>query len=413
MVTHIEVNDYKCLRRVSVGCGAFNVLVGPNASGKSTLVDVLGLLQDALNHRDGLTGAVRRRAGRLAELTWRTEGESFSVGIHTKRRHASVSPESAEWLTYALCPALGDDGALSVGGEVLVAGNRGAWRPPAWDILKFLAKKRSKSVRFDPAGVKVPGRRVLLARAGGTSAVFRPTTGRTWRLGPRPDHLALSSVLEDPEQFASALWLRQLLRERVHVLELSPAAMRRPCPPDAPSSPVENGLNLPLLVRQIEGTERFAWWVAHLRTVLTGIETVSVVEQEFDRHLYLRVAYTNGLKVPSWLLSDGTLRFLALTLLPYLPLEERIYIIEEPENGIHPRAIEAVMQSLSSVYDGQVFLVTHSPLIVGLTDPENLLCFSQDEEGATQIVRGSEHPDLLAWREGMPLGDLFAAGVLG
>jgi len=133
MISLIEALNYRCLRYVRQPLKPFQVLVGPNASGKSTLVDVLGLLQDALNHRDGLTGAVRRRAGRLAELTWRTEGESFSVGIHTKRRHASVSPESAEWLTYALCPALGDDGALSVGGEVLVAGNRGAWRPPARD----------------------------------------------------------------------------------------------------------------------------------------------------------------------------------------------------------------------------------------------------------------------------------------
>jgi hypothetical protein len=334
------------------------------------------------------------------------------VGVHAKRA-APGSPEDAEWLTYALYPALGDDGALGVGGEVLVAGNRRAWRPPAWDVLKFVARKRSTSARFDPAGVRVPGRRVLLARAGGTSAVFRPTTGRTWRLGPRPDHLALASVLEDPELFGAAVWLRQLLRERVHVVELSPAAMRTPCAPDAPLHFVRDGSNLPLLIRQIEGTERFAWWIEHLALVLHGLTTIEVVEREHDRHLYVNAAYANGLKVPSWRLSDGTLRFLALTLIPYLPPDERIYIIEEPENGIHPRAIEAVMQSLTSVYEGQVFLVTHSPLVVGLTEPEDLLCFSQDEEGATQIVRGSEHADLLAWREGMPVGDLFAAGVLG
>ncbi len=60
--------------------------------------------------------------------------------------------------------------------------------------------------------------------------------------------------------------------------------------------------------------------------------------------------------IPSWLVSDGTLRLLALTLLAYLPHHQEVYLIEEVENGVHPRAIEAVFQSLSSVYDGQVLL---------------------------------------------------------
>lgn len=71
--------------------------------------------------------------------------------------------------------------------------------------------------------------------------------------------------------------------------------------------------------------------------------------------------YRNGLQAPSWLVSDGTLRFLALTLLAYLPDPAGPYLIEEPENGIHPRNVETVFESLSSVYDAQVLLATHSP----------------------------------------------------
>lgn len=68
---------------------------------------------------------------------------------------------------------------------------------------------------------------------------------------------------------------------------------------------------------------------------------------------------------------------MALTLLAYLPNEMGTYLIEEPENGVHPKAIEGVFQSLSSVYQGQVLIATHSPLLLGLTEPAQLFCLQK------------------------------------
>jgi len=137
------------------------------------------------------------------------------------------------------------------------------------------------------------------------------------------------------------------------------------------------------------------------------------VEREEDRHRYLVLDYDTGLQAPSWLVSDGTLRLLALTILAYVPGLEGIYLVEEPENGIHPRAVETVLQSLSSVYGAQVLLATHSPVILSVTAPELVLCFARTEAGETDIVRGSEHPALRNWRHETDLGTLFASGVLG
>jgi predicted ATPase len=116
--------------------------------------------------------------------------------------------------------------------------------------------------------------------------------------------------------------------------------------------------------------------------------------------------------VPSWHLSDGTLRLLALTLLAYLPDNTSTYFIEEPENGIHPQAVEAVFQSLSSVYEGQVLVATHSPVLVGLIEPRQLLCFSKTGGGATDILTGDMHPKLSEWKSGLPLARMYAAGIL-
>jgi predicted ATPase len=113
------------------------------------------------------------------------------------------------------------------------------------------------------------------------------------------------------------------------------------------------------------------------------------------------------------MVSDGTLRLFALTLPAYLPDFQGIYLIEEPENGIHPKAIETVLQSLSSVYAAQILLASHSPVILGCAPTESLLCFAKDDQGATDVVSGPNHPRLREWRGQTDLGTLFAAGVLG
>ncbi len=61
-------------------------------------------------------------------------------------------------------------------------------------------------------------------------------------------------------------------------------------------------------------------------------------------------------EVPSWLLSDGTLRLMALTLIAFASLPEpRTYLVEEPENGLHPLAIQVVSDVLSQPPEGIQF----------------------------------------------------------
>ena len=117
---------------------------------------------------------------------------------------------------------------------------------------------------------------------------------------------------------------------------------------------------------------------------------------------------------PSWLLSDGTLRLLALTLLAYGEDRSGSYLIEEPENGIHPKLLKSVFQSLSSVHNAQIFMTTHSPVLLSLASPAQLLCFAKTAAGETDVIQGDQHP-LLRDRQGstIDLETLFASGLLG
>lgn len=216
--------------------------------------------------------------------------------------------------------------------------------------------------------------------------------------------------------FPATVWLKSMLSAGyIKQLALNSQLIRQPSAPGKPKHYVPDGSNLPWVVNRLaeEHPERLKEWVEHVRTALPDIIAITTEEMDWNRSRYLVVEYAGGLRVPAWMVSDGTLRLLALTLLAYLPDLEGTFLIEEPENGIHPRAVETMFQALSSVYNAQILMATHSPVILSLAKPEQVLCFAKDRHGATDIVRGDKHPNLADWQGEVGLDVMFAAGVLG
>jgi predicted ATPase len=154
-------------------------------------------------------------------------------------------------------------------------------------------------------------------------------------------------------------------------------------------------------------------WVHHLKLALEDLEGISWRQREDDRAEYLVLHYRGGLDIPSWLASFGTLRTLALTLPAFLPSDEpKLYLFEEPENGIHPKAIEIVMSAIQSIPNAQTFVTTHSPMIVQQSGIDALLLFSKSAKEIT-VQHGGDNP-ILRDLNGVPdLATVFASRVLG
>jgi hypothetical protein len=243
-----------------------------------------------------------------------------------------------------------------------------------------------------------------------------PEGGRGWlpsfKFGSMKS--ALANLPADESKFPVAVWFRELLTTGVQQLVLNSQLIRQASPPNRQTGFRPDGSNLPWVIERLKQTspEKFEDWIKHVRTALPDLRSIRTVERADDRHRYLMIDYDGVGEVPSWMASDGTLRLLALTLVAYVSEFSGLYLIEEPENGIHPRAIETVIQSLSSVYSAQVLAATHSPVILSVVEPSSVLCFAKTPEGATDIVNGAEHPRLRQWKGETNLSTLFAAGVL-
>ena len=415
MLTRIEALRYRCLRYVAQALGPFHVLVGPNASGKTTFLDVVGFLGDLV--RLGPEGAVRERTQNFQDLLWARDGESFQLAIEAAVP-AHLATPGLDVIRYEVELGLdADSGEIGIWSESVLL------KAPGQSSAE-VQRSLFPDVHEPPEGLrelKRPGTQAVATKSRGGndnfySEVRTGAGGKGWiptfKLGPRRS--ALANLPEDESKFPASTWLKALLAEGVEQIVLDSQKMRLASPPGQARVFKTDGSNLPWMIEHLQSRnpDRFGEWIDHLRTALPDLEGIRTVERADDRHRYLMVGYRGGLEVPSWTASDGTLRLLALTLLAYLDVDG-VYLIEEPENGIHPRAVETMYQSLSNVYGAQVLLATHSPVILSLVEPKQLLCFAKTSEGATDIVLGSEHPSLLDWKGETSLGTLFAAGVLG
>ena len=130
MIRRIEVLNYRCLRYISQPLGHFHVLVGPNASGKSTFLDVVGLvrdiltmgLEDAILAREGPAESVGR-ARSVDELIFNQVAARFELAVELEIPDELRKPKADNYYQIARYEiAIGKDpenGELTIADETL------------------------------------------------------------------------------------------------------------------------------------------------------------------------------------------------------------------------------------------------------------------------------------------------------
>lgn len=440
MLTRLRVSGFKNLVGVDVRFGPFTCIAGANGVGKSNLFDAIRFLS-ALADRP-LVEAARSvrdesaRAGDVRSLFHRVGG-----------RHADamefeadmiVSPEGTDdlgqvaeagitFLRYTLSLAYrpeGDNGAqggLQLTREQLEHLNLG----DATQHLLFPHKRIwRKSV--------LQGRRsspYISTEGEGTQRVIKlhqdGTGGRTAARPAASLPRTVLSAVYAAESPTALLARRELQSWRL--LQLEPSALRRPDDFTAPTRLGVDGSHLPATLAHLSreqsrhggaknGSDVQGQVAARLAQLINDVRAVSIDRDEKRELLTLQVTDHEGTVHPARALSDGTLRFLALAVLDLDASAQGLLCLEEPENGIHPERIPAMLRLLQDLATDveepvgpdnplrQVIVNTHSPAVVQQV-PEDCLLVAESRESVAQGQRFSRVcfsglPDTWRAREG-------------
>ena len=409
MLVSIQTKNFRMLANNRVELRNFHVLVGQNATGKSTFLGALQFVADVL--RKGVAKTVDDLGATFYELCFDRE-QPFDIAVEMKL--GSIENGGAR-LRYEIRVGIDDDlrvqrenlFIIPNGGAQLGSSQLSLWEGSDGEHPPAIQDKTPKGWR-----------RVVQKTSEGIDYFRDEKTdwNNQFRFGP--DRPALGSLPEDPQRFPLSIAARNLLRDGVRTLALDPRELRTPSAPGAATRMAMDGSNLPHVVRDLAKRDPVLHrrWVEHLATGVPGLVDVSVHERPEDRKLVLEASFA-GLHerpVPSWLLSDGTLRLMALTLLSYAARSDarEVYLVEEPENGLHPLAIQTAFDALAAPGDGvQVLCATHSPIFLAQVLLDQALVFRRSPQGFAIVRHGTEVPELKEW-QGKNLTDLFVTGVL-
>lgn len=409
MLTRLKVSGLKNLVDVDVSFGPFTCIAGANAVGKSNLFDAITFLA-ALADRPLLDAALsvrsdeQTRGGDVSPL-FRHVGSSyademsFEAEMLVPRRGVDDLRQEAEasitFLRYALTLGRrkgsgGSAAGLEIRNEELshVKLDEAKKHLPfphkhAWRRSVAAGRRASPFISTDPAKGQIK-------LHGDTGTGGRPRLHQATTL-PRTV-LSSASAAESP----TALLARREMQSW-RLLQLEPSAMRAPDPFTAPSRMDVHGAHLPATLARLAGIHPGASVLSHekiavyarvanrLSEPVSGVRRVRI-DADVERELLsLVVTDRDGTEHEARALSDGTLRFLALAVLEADPEASGLLCLEEPENGIHPERIGAMLALLQDLaVDPQepidddnplrlVIINTHSPAVVSLVPDDALV----------------------------------------
>jgi predicted ATPase len=349
MLKSIKIRGFKSLGDVIVELPKFAVLFGPNATGKSNFIDALQLLSRLISEKTIAQALEPMRGYPIEQFTFPVGGlpqlfkeKEVFISIESDLIVADRSDPLRYRAVLRLEPEKGD---INISDEYLARLSKQTYEPKI-------------SARIENDGENLLVRR--LNEAG----------------QPRKEKLGLSYTLLSDKRFSGNLYpdfdkaRDELNSWRIYYLDPR-NAMRKPASPKEVQDIGLSGEDLaPFLYRLKWHKEKFRAVERTLSMAIPSIEKVLVELNEKRGELDIQIIQ-DGTPYSSRIVSEGTLRVLALCAIAHNPWPGNLIAFEEPENGVHPKRMELIINLLASIAldeasNRQVVVTTHSPVFVSL-----------------------------------------------
>ena len=350
-VLSLKAKNYRSLRDVSIKLEDFNLFIGANAAGKSTILDALRFLHEAVHARD-FEAPVFTRGG-ILNLAWKGE-QAHQIDLAVTLEDGEGSTEWSIQITRQ--------------GHHFRVGER-------------VARLASQSPPV-----------VLLQADGGTGWWWSSTTSERVEMKQPATVCALAAASADAS--FPAREVADFVR-RWGFFDPNPFLLRRDWTGLDSSRLDHYGRNLGETLHALassspEIVDRIRSATQNIVGLPAGIET----REAEDRFYFVQSEPGLQFSVPQMGVSSGTLRALALMTALLGESETNVLGIEEPENYIHPSALAAFVEYLRDCQDRVQFMVTtHSPLLLDLLDDPASVCVVQRGDREGTAVHREANPD--------------------
>ena len=351
-LSKLVVKNYRSLREGSITYGDINLFIGANASGKSTILDALRFLHEGVRTRDFREPVFHR--GGVIHLAWKgEEADRIELAVSLE-----VEDRAYEWLV-----RLVREGSYGFYVEEEVSAMR-QQKPP----VKLLESNRGAGWWWSGE----EGRRVALKQDESACALAAAAADASF-------------PARDVAEFVS----------RWGFFDPSPFLLRRDWTSveSGRLDPYSRSLGETLYALRESSPEALEKIVAATRAIV-GLPLEIETRESGGCFYFLQGEPGLRYRVHQMGVSSGTLRMLALMTALLAEPEINLIGIEEPENYVHPAALDAFTQYLVNVRERvQLLVTTHSPLLLDyLNEPEAVRVVQRDEERGT-IVLPQENSD--------------------
>lgn len=391
MLTRIEIDGFKTFEDFSVDLAPFVVILGTNAAGKSNLFDAIQLLSN-LATRD-VSEAIKEMRGEPVELfrlTSKGYGRVMRFAVEVLLDPSVRDPWGSEVelnhtrLRYELTLERRDvrpgiERVMVISEAVrLIQRREDMW-----------AERIKPSSPFRKAHLKYQSRKsdLLTTEGEGDQRLFRlHQDGRSGRTLQRPAVQAEASVLysitnaEFPHLFA----LREEMRNW-RLLQLDPVLLRKPASATSAELLSPDGSNLAAVLARLKAETATSQRpkgvlteiAAALNALIPGVKSLDAELDPHTREYRVELTMRDNLPFSSRVISDGTLRVLALLTLLHDPKHRGLVCFEEPENGVHPARLKQLITELREMVShpekfdpalnqplSQLLLNSHSPVVL-------------------------------------------------
>ena len=386
LLTRLQVKNFRSLADITIDIRPINVLFGPNGSGKSTLLEAILLVEDCVS-RD-VEEAARDRYNGFGML-WQGIGQRVD-----EWQGVSITLETAR-AEYSLRLGFSGGQIQPYAGEVLYSKEKKVHlinRKTGSDEADFYHHEENSIVK--------------------TSLTF-------------PEKLALMQYMQGSGSTPSdALNLRSLLNSvhhhHSHYIDLY-ELMRRGSESGIDITLYGNCENLWSVLRNIRDKSaidsRYETIINFMRKSFPNFKDL-VFDLTGPNIVYANFAEKNRRNpIPVLAVSEGHLQMLIhlTALFSEGKGHESLILFDEPETSLHPYAISVFAEAVkyaTKEWNKQVFIATHSPVLISQFDPEDLLATGLDESGQTVLTRVSEMEDIKDLLETYATGSLYMAEAI-